>query len=109
MRKYLSLSLFLIVLAAAAAQAATLVVDRSNVACSDATGTPYCTIEAAIDDAVDGDVIDVSGATTYDESLIIDDEDLTVSSNDATAPLLSSPQGYPVFTIWPNWNWCINP
>jgi len=52
---------------AAPVLAATLRVNN-GVACSDLTGNPYCTIQAAVDAAGDGDVIHVYPGT-YDESV----------------------------------------
>jgi hypothetical protein len=53
-----------------AAPAATRLVDKSDPACSDSSGAPYCTIQAAVDSAVDGDEIQIS-ADLYQENVQI--------------------------------------
>ncbi|MGF1507283.1 MAG: nitrous oxide reductase family maturation protein NosD [Anaerolineae bacterium] len=53
------------------AQAATLNVDGANPSCSDTTGTPYCTLQAAIDAANDMDTIVVAPGV-YEEDIFID-------------------------------------
>jgi pectin methylesterase-like acyl-CoA thioesterase len=64
-----------------ASAATTLFVDGSA-GCDDTGGIPfYCTIQAAIDDAIDGDTISIA-AGTYTGSgntvAVIDNKDLTV-------------------------------
>jgi len=51
------------------AQAATLYVDNSG-ACSNTTGTPFCTISAAVGQAVAGDTVDVAAGTYTGRVLI---------------------------------------
>ncbi|MCH8968977.1 MAG: DUF1565 domain-containing protein, partial [Planctomycetes bacterium] len=68
---------------AGAAQAATLNVDINDGGCDDGVGTPYCTIQAAIDDANPGDTILVYDGT-YD-IIDINVENLTVISLNGAA------------------------
>jgi hypothetical protein len=68
------------------AYAATLTVDVNDVTCNDTTGTPYCTIQAAIDDAAPGDIITIA-AGTYVEDIMIDKANLTlIGANDGNDP-----------------------
>jgi hypothetical protein len=68
------------------AYAATLTVDVNDVTCNDTTGTPYCTIQAAIDDATPGDIITIA-AGTYVEDIMIDKANLTlIGANDGNDP-----------------------
>ena len=46
-----------------AAAATTRYVDVEDVACSDITGTPFCSIQAAVDVAIGGDTIQVAAGT----------------------------------------------
>jgi hypothetical protein len=55
----------------ALAEAATRNVDKGNAACNDATGTPFCTVQAAINAATAGDRIEIA-AGTYIEALTVD-------------------------------------
>ena len=66
------------VLTVAPAFSATLNVDQNDGGCNDVTGTPYCTIGAASDDAVDLDEVVVAPGT-YVENVIVD-EDITLRS-----------------------------
>jgi hypothetical protein len=52
-------------------------VDKANVACSDSSGTPYCTVQAAVTAAAAGDVVEVA-AGSYIETITID-RNLTVT------------------------------
>src|SRR3989344_8453174 len=72
------------------------------VACSDVTGTPYCTIQAAVNAAaVSGDVINVS-AGTYDEQVVIDGKNLTLQGvGDATLIEPSSESILATFYTYP--------
>ena len=71
---FLGLGLLLAVMVATLSQAAspvhaaTLNVDQADAACNDVTGTPYCTIGAAVADANAGDTINVFPGT-YPESV----------------------------------------
>ena len=53
---------------AAPAPAVTLFVDQGDPQCSDVTGTPYCTINAAVFDAEDDDRVEVAAGTYGFES-----------------------------------------
>lgn len=55
----------------AMAEAATRNVDKASAACSDTTGTPFCTIQAAINAASGGDRIEIA-AGSYIETLTVD-------------------------------------
>jgi hypothetical protein len=50
---------------------ATRNVDKGNAACSDTKGTPFCTVQAAINAATAGDRIEIA-AGTYIETLAVD-------------------------------------
>ena len=75
--------------------AATLSVDKDDAGCDDETGTPYCTIQAALDDAADGDTLEVQAATTdYVENVDIGTVDVTLQGvGTPTAPS----------TMWTPW------
>ena len=68
--------LVLLLLAAPTLQAASWSVDGSDPACDDATGTPFCGIQAAIDAASDGDDVSIASGDYNDEIRI--DRDLTL-------------------------------
>lgn len=68
----------LLAFSTATANAAVLSVDGANVGCSDLTGTPYCTIGAAVAAAGPNDTINVA-AHTYGESGIAVDKALTIA------------------------------
>jgi predicted outer membrane repeat protein len=46
---------------------AALLVDRADSGCSDTAGTPYCSIQAAVDAAASGDSIEVAAGTYTDQ------------------------------------------
>ncbi|MFH0977666.1 MAG: right-handed parallel beta-helix repeat-containing protein [Candidatus Woesearchaeota archaeon] len=64
------LSNFISITAVDVKAASVLQVDINDSSCSDTTGLPYCTIQAAINNASSGDTINVA-AGTYSEDLII--------------------------------------
>ena len=66
--------------------AATLDVAKENLTCSDVTGTPYCSISAAIAAAVNGDDINV-GPGTYNENLSIL-KSISISGSDAETTIV---------------------
>ncbi len=72
---------------AGSVHAASLNVDQGDPACSDVTGTPYCTIGAAVTDANAGDTINVFPGT-YAEQVDLNDMntqgDITVITVDAS-------------------------
>ena len=70
----------------ATASAATINVDGNNPGCSDVTGNPYCTIQAAIDAASDHDTINVA-AGTYNERVIIN-KPLTLQGEDRDTTII---------------------
>lgn len=82
--KQLSIFIALLVVLTAAAPASAdehLIVDNGNPACDDASGTPFCTIQAAVDAASSGDTIHVAGEdfdNVYHESVVIYKDGLTL-------------------------------
>jgi hypothetical protein len=76
------------------AQAGALVVDQADPACSDVSGTPYCTIGAAVAAAVAGDTISVypgAYAESVDLSTMAAPGDITLQAVDgAGAPAVST-------------------
>ncbi len=78
-------AVLMIALLPAAAAAATLTVDGTG-PCDDTTGTPaYCTIQAAVDDAVDGDVVQVEpGVYAENVSIAVDLTLRSTGGRDAT-------------------------
>lgn len=65
------LALVMSLLVPSAALAATRNVDRANAACNDVTGTPYCTVQAAVNASSAGDIIAI-GVGSYTEQITID-------------------------------------
>ena len=66
------------------ARADTLNVDQDDPACDDVFGTPYCTINAAVMDAIDGDIVSVAPGT-YVENVVIDNVDISLESTGGRA------------------------
>lgn len=64
-----------------AAPNAELTVDGADAGCSDVTGAPYCTIQAAVNDAAANDSVRVAPGT-YNENVTID-KNLTLTSTGA--------------------------
>lgn len=75
----ITIAIIILTLSAQAA-AATLNVDGADPSCSDATGTPYCTIQAAIDAAADTDTVLVM-PDTYQENDNFKGKAITVRSD----------------------------
>jgi nitrous oxidase accessory protein NosD len=79
--------------AAPEAHAATLNVDKTNPACSDVTGTPYCTIQAAVNAAGPGDTVNVVAGTyvevvNVNKSIVLKGNPGVVIKPDNGTPLL---------------------
>lgn len=70
--------------------AAELLVDRNDSTCSDVIGLPYCTISAALANAVGGDSILVY-ASTYIENIDFDGKDVFLKS--AQGPAVTTIEG----------------
>ncbi len=82
--KYFAIIFFLmaLVLFSNNAKAAVLNVDQADPACDDIAGTPFCSIQAAVDAAAaSGDVIEIA-AGTYLENVIANDTSLTLVGED---------------------------
>lgn len=75
-------TLFLALALVSGVSAATLTVDGAG-SCDDLVGTPYCTIQAAIDDAVAGDVVEIH-EHTYTEDVLVT-QSVTLTSVGAVA------------------------
>ena len=82
--------------AAVAAPVATLNVDNSDPLCNDLTGAPYCTIQAAVDDAVDSDTIAVA-AGTYTENVEVASKSIRVSGAGLTQTIVNGNDAGRVF------------
>jgi hypothetical protein len=83
MKRLLLLAAVALILVPAQALAATTRnVDNTNLSCSDVTGTPYCTIQAAVNASAAGDTVSVA-AGTYAETVALD-RSLTLSGAQAT-------------------------
>ncbi len=107
----IALTITLTVFLASFLSAATFFVDNT-VSCDDNTlnssATPYCEIQEAVDDASNGDTINVV-AGTYDEQVVIDSKSLTLQgAGDTTiikpssASLLTTFYTYPIGVL-PAW------
>jgi len=80
--------------------AATLQVDNGNPGCNDTTGTPYCTIQAAVDAAAPGDTIMVA-AGTYNGGIVVDKAGLRLMAQGplGTVKIVGAGGSGPVFGI----------
>lgn len=65
------LAVLVLILSPAMAEGATRNVDKASAACSDTTGAPFCTIQAAINAASPNDRIEIA-AGSYIETLTVD-------------------------------------
>jgi len=83
---------------AVAAPADTLNVDGNDPLCNDLVGTPYCTIGAATDDAVDGDEV-VVAAGVYTENVEIAGKSISVTGAGYTQTIVNGDDADRVFFI----------
>ncbi|MBX7148720.1 hypothetical protein K1X76_06500 [bacterium] len=67
--------------------ASTLNVDQNDPACSDVAGTPYCTIQAAVTAAVEGDTINIASGT-YHENVLSADKGLILQGEDEATTII---------------------
>jgi parallel beta-helix repeat protein len=83
------------------ASAATLVVDENDAGCDDTAGTPYCTIQAAVDDALQGDTIEVRNGD-YDEEVTINVNALTIIGEDRQDTAIDGDDTYTTVSVLSN-------
>lgn len=88
MYSVLCLMIFIVSAKAFPAPPTTLNVDGSDPGCDDVAGNPYCTIQAAINDATVGATINIA-AGTYNEAITID-KSLTLDGAGKTVTIISS-------------------
>ncbi len=95
--------LFLAILVAISSVAlgATIYVNNTYPTCDDITGTPYCSIQPAINNAVAGDIISVS-IGTYNEDLTIPagKDNLILTGGNKTTTVIKGVANVPVAS-WP--------
>ena len=72
------------------AQTSVLEVDGDNPGCSNNTGTPYCDIQPAINDAVPGTTIQIKDGEIYDEVLTINTDNITIENVSGHVPVIQS-------------------
>lgn len=85
----LCLVLLMALIPLASVQGATFQVDGSDPGCSDITGAPYCTIQAAINAAASGDTINVA-AGTYAEILSITTDGISLIGADEATVIIDA-------------------
>ena len=78
----------------------TLKVDNGDPNCSDVTGNPYCTIQAAVDDASSGDTIKVDDGT-YNENVTINKDGLTLEADSDLVIDFTSSSRRGEYDSWP--------
>ncbi|MBI2344141.1 MAG: DUF4215 domain-containing protein [Deltaproteobacteria bacterium] len=67
--------------------AATWTVAKNDAACSNATGTPYCSIQAAVTNAANGDTITIA-AGVYTENIVATEKGLILQGADADTTII---------------------
>jgi len=80
--------LLTLALSPAIIHAATLNVDTNDVSCDDLVGTPYCTIDAAVTDSANGDIIEIA-AGTYNENITVS-TDITINGEDRETTIIDA-------------------
>lgn len=95
-KKFFAVCTTVLTLASYTTRAATLEVDKADPACSDVTGAPYCSIQAAVTAASDGDTITI-GAGTYLENVVAADKDLSLIGDGVGSTIVDGNAMGPVF------------
>ena len=91
------LACVLLIWPAVTAWADTLFVDPADAQCSDATGTPFCTLGAAVASSADDDRIEMA-AGTYNETVSVS-RDITIRGAGAGATIVDGGGLGPVFNL----------